>query len=143
MTLKCPFFDSAMLNLPVWESPKLDFAKLDFESSFRSDTVRSSATRLHDLGSIEHRVHDLVVTRAAAQIARQRVAHLGLARIRIAIEERLGRDQKSWRADSALEARIFEELLLQRMQRRAVRQALDGGDLLALSLNPEHQAGTD
>ena len=68
------------------------------------------------LGGFEHRVDDLVVAGASAKIARQCVANLGLGRMRVVIEQRLGRHQKARRANAALQARVLEELLLQRMQ---------------------------
>src|SRR5579862_6379613 len=92
------------------------------------------------LGGFEHRVNDLVVAGAAAKIPRQRVANLGLARMRVMVEQRLGRHQEARRADAALQARVLEELLLQRMQLGALREALDRFDLVALGFDPEHQA---
>ena len=49
---------------------------------------------------------DLVVAGASAEISRQRVADFGLGRMRIVIEQRLGRHQEARRADAALQARV-------------------------------------
>ena len=70
-------------------------------------------------------MNDLVIAGASAKIARQRIANLGLARMRIVIEQRLGRHQEAGSANTALEAGVLEELLLQRMQLGALREALD------------------
>ena len=75
-----------------------------------------------------HRAHDLVVTGAAAEIAGQPEANLGLGRIGVALEQRLGRDQEARRADAALQGGMLEELALQRMQLVAVGDALDGAE---------------
>ena len=42
-----------------------------------------------------HRADDLVVAGAAAEVAGQPVAHLGLGRVRVLVEQRLGRDQEA------------------------------------------------
>src|SRR5439155_16401013 len=68
---------------------------------------------------------------------------LGLARIGVAIEQRLGRDEEARRAEAALQRRVLEELLLQRVQLLALSQALDRLDRLALGLGAEHQARAD
>ena len=61
-------------------------------------------------GRLEHGADDLVVAGAAAQIAGQPVAHLGLGRVRVALQQRLGGDQEARRADAALQRRMLEEL---------------------------------
>ena len=63
-----------------------------------------------------HGADDLVVAGAAAEIAGQPVAHLGLGRIGIALQQRLGGDEEAGRADAALQRGVLEELALQRMQ---------------------------
>src|SRR5690348_4079129 len=85
-------------------------------------------------------MNNLIVSGAAAKIARQRIANLGLGRMRIVVEQRLGRHQEARRANAALQASVLEELLLQRMQLGTLRQPFDGLDLVARSLDPEHQA---
>src|SRR5690348_15458265 len=77
-------------------------------------------------GRIEHGADNLVVAGAAAEVAGEPVARLGLGRIRIAVEQRLGGDQNAGRAEAALQRRVLEELSLQRMQLLPARHALDG-----------------
>src|SRR5207248_9034090 len=90
-----------------------------------------------------HRAHDLVVAGAPAEIAREPEADLALARIRIALQQRLGGDQETRRANAALQSRELQEFLLERMQLVAIGDALDRADLAALRLGTEHQAGAD
>src|SRR5450755_809498 len=64
----------------------------------------------------EHGFNDVLVTGAAAQVARQRPADFFLGRIRIDIEQRLGGHHHARRAEPALQAVLLLEALLQRMQ---------------------------
>src|SRR4051812_23700989 len=115
---------------------------------FHSKTRLARAARLctrpllaaYHLSGVEHGAHDLVVPGAAAQIAGQPVAGLFLGRVRVLVEQRLGRDDKARRAEAALQRRVFEEFLLHRMQLVAFGDALDRRDLAALGLDAEHQA---
>ncbi len=49
--------------------------------------------------------------------------------------------QEARRAEAALQAVVLDEGALQRVQRIAVREALDGADPAAIGLHGEHQAG--
>ena len=89
-----------------------------------------------------HRADDLVVARAAAQIAGQRVADLFFVRIGIAVEQRLGRHEKTRRADAALQRSVLDELALQRMQLAAGRKTFDRRHLTAFGFRAEHEART-
>src|SRR3954452_17328874 len=99
-----------------------------------------AALAAHHRGGVEHGAQDLVVVGAAAQIAGQPVAGLFLGRVRVVVEQRLGRDDKARRAEAALQRRVFEEFLLHRMQPVALRDALDRRNTAALGLDAEHQA---
>src|SRR5687767_15282507 len=59
-------------------------------------TMAMSASSHFD-GGVEHRLDDLVVARAAAQVAGQPVADLFLGRIGVALEQRLRRDEHARR----------------------------------------------
>src|ERR1700739_2523619 len=76
----------------------------------------SSGLRRGSFGGFKYRVNDLVIAGASAKVARESVANLGLARMRVVIEQRFGRHQKAWSADAALEAPVLQGLLLGRMQ---------------------------
>ena len=87
--------------------------------------------------------HDLVVTRATTQIARQCISNLGLTRVVVAIEQSLCRDQEAGRADTALQGGTVEEAFLQRMQLVAIGHSFDRFNRAPFHLGTEHQAGTD
>src|SRR5665811_1216961 len=76
-------------------------------------------------GGVENGADDLVVACAPAEVAREPVARLGFRRIRIAVQQGLGRDQQARRAEAALERRMLEEFPLQRVEIMAPRHALD------------------
>ena len=65
----------------------------------------------------EHRLDDLAVAGAAAQHAGERVADLGLGRLRVRAQQRLGAHQHARRADAALRRAVGDEGALQRRQR--------------------------
>src|SRR5215813_13970577 len=98
----------------------------------RMRLARSLAAHLG--GGIEHGADHLVVAGAAAEIAGEPVARLGLGRAGIAVEQRLGGDQQARRAEAALQRGVLQKLALQRMQLVAARHALDGLDLAAFRL---------
>jgi RimJ/RimL family protein N-acetyltransferase len=96
----------------------------------------------------EHRLGDLLVAGAAAQVPAQREPHVVLARVGISPQERLRRDQHPRRAEAALDAALVEERGLERMQLAALGKSLDGGDLAAVGLEGEvgarvHRAAVD
>src|SRR5207249_2173527 len=68
------------------------------------------------LGRRPNRLDDLVVAGAPAEIAEHPLADLGVARVRVRIEQRLGRHDLARRADAALKAARIDERLLDRMQ---------------------------
>src|SRR5690242_18092198 len=97
------------LNLRVWDS-----------------VLSMGSSPPHFGGRIHHGAHDLVIAGAAAEVARERETHLGLGRLGIVVEQRLGGDQEARGADAALQSGVLDELLLQGMQLLAVGYALDG-----------------
>src|SRR5437867_1997768 len=101
------------------------------------------SARPHFRGSVHHRLDDLVVPGAAAEIARQPVADLGLGRVGIPLEQGLRGDEEARRADAALERGVLEELLLEGMERLAGGHALDGLDRPPGHLAAEDEARAD
>ena len=81
-------------------------------------------------GSRQDRVHDRRVAGAAAEVARELGADLLLGRVRVLLEEEPRRHQDPRRAEPALEAEVLVEGLLERVERRAVRERLDRLDLV-------------
>src|SRR5689334_14852072 len=58
------------------------------------------------------RVHDLLVARAAAQVARQRLADVRVGRVRVALQHLVGGDQQTGGAEAALDGAGVDERLL-------------------------------
>jgi hypothetical protein len=69
------------------------------------------------------------VSAAAADIRLERASDLVLARMRVPIEQRLGRDQDPAEAVPTLARAFVDECLLQRMEAVSIREALDRRDL--------------
>src|SRR5688572_16901914 len=84
---------------------------------------------------------NLLVAGTAAQVARDRLLDAVARWIRLVLEERLSGHQDARCAIAALGGAEVGEGALQRMERRPVRQALDGFNRLALALKGQHQAG--
>ena len=90
-------------SAPYWARPvtfgtpsgRTGLVPTTFSSLFRGMiltvvTISHESVPPHfDPGGIEHRLDDLVVARAAAQVAREPVAHFFLGRIGVALEQRL------------------------------------------------------
>ena len=96
-------------------------------------------------GGVEHRADDLVVAGAAAQVAGQPVADLvPRSASGLLLQQRLGGDDEARRADAALQGRVFQELLLQRVQplRRRRRPSMVV-TALPCDLDAQDQAGID
>src|SRR5688572_19875547 len=95
----------------------------------------------HPFCRLLDRLEDLLVAGAAAEISGDRLLDALARWIRLVLEERLGGHQDTRGAVAALGGAEVGEGALQRMERRPVRQALDGFDRLALALEGQHQAG--
>src|SRR6266542_5975769 len=95
----------------------------------------------HLLGGPLDGLDDVVVAGAAAEVAFQPVADLGLRRPRRALEELGGRHDHARRAEAALQAVLFPEAFLDRMQLAVLGHALDGLHLRALALDGQERTG--
>ena len=95
------------------------------------------------LGGVLHRPNDLVVARAAAQVAGEPIANGALVGVRVAVQQGLGSDDEAGGANAALQRRMLEKLLLNRVQAVALGDAFNGGDLGPFRLRSQHQAGAD
>ena len=85
------------------------------------------------------RFHDVVVAGAAANVAFQVGAYLGLGWLGVFFQQACCRHHHTGRAKSALQSMVVLEGLLDHIQRAVgVCLAFDGGHLSALSLNCEH-----
>ena len=88
----------------------------DLQLGLLATSFMTAVLPSHLRGRIQHGADDLVVAGAAAEVAGQPVARLVFGRVRVGVEQRLGGDQQARRAEAALQGRVLEELLLQRMQ---------------------------
>src|SRR6266851_1504012 len=69
--------------------------------SARSPVLTSTGSEL--VSGPQHRLNDVLVAGAAAEVARQRPAHLVLGQIGIGVEQSLGGHHHARRAESALQ----------------------------------------
>src|SRR6266436_1170771 len=95
----------------------------------------------HLLGGVLDGFDDIVIARAPAEIALELVPDLLLGRLRIALDHLRGGHDHARRAEAALQAMLFPEAVLDRMELAVRGHALDGLDLRALRLHGEHGAG--
>src|SRR6185369_12589670 len=87
------------------------------------------------------RIDDLLITRAAAQIAANRFADLCVGRLRNRLQQRMRRDQHARRAVTALQRVFIAKTVLQYAGRAVgVGETFDGGHLVAVGLHREHEA---
>src|SRR5712691_8726912 len=101
----------------------------------------SSRLLAHAFGRELHRLDDLLIAGAAAQVSADRIADLLFGRIRIRIQQSLGSDQHPWSAVAALQAVRLAEAVLQHAHRTVgLRETLDGGDTVAVRLHRVHEA---
>src|SRR6266851_1928744 len=107
-------------------------------------TLREIGVR-HRLGARRDRLNDVLVAGAAAEIAFEFFAD-GVVRkiMALAMDDIYRGHDHAGGAETALQAVMFAERLLHRMQRRAVGgKALDGLDLMSVGHHRERGAGFD
>src|SRR5262249_27492464 len=95
-----------------------------------------------------HGIEQLLVARAPAQVARQRLADLGVARTRASPQQVVAGDDQPGGAEPALHATRLDERALYLVQpvtdtlTLGVGDSLDGHDIAALRLRGEDEART-
>src|SRR5262249_50600678 len=89
------------------------------------------ARLLELLGGVLDRLDDVDVAGAAAEVAGDRLADVGLGRIGVLREQRAAGHHHAWRAVAALEPVLLPEALLDRVELVVFLQTLDGGGLAA------------
>src|SRR5207302_7075682 len=85
-------------------------------------------------------LENLLIAGAAAQIARQGFTNLIARRVRMLVEQRLGRDEQPRRAVPALRRAEVGEGVLQRMKASVGGEPFDRCDAPAVALEAEHEA---
>src|SRR5438552_12852930 len=116
---------------------------IDFPNNRSAATVAMTSTSLlrgHVLGRPLDRLHDVVVTRAPAQVALELVADQLLGRLGVALEHLVDGHDHARRAETALEPVLLPEPLLDRVQLAVLRETLDGQDGRTVGLDREHRA---
>src|SRR5262245_6386288 len=96
---------------------------------------------LHLPRGVLHCFDDVLIAGAATQITFQAMSYLLSTWIRIAIQDLRGSHNHPRRAVAALQAVMFPEALLDRVQIAAHRHAFNGGDVCAVSLDGKHRTG--
>src|SRR5713226_4073485 len=110
-------------------------------SSLAVAMIALSLLRRHLLGGVLNGLDDIVVARAAAEIAVELVPDLFLRRLGIALEELRRRHDHARRAEAALQPVLLPEGVLDRVQLAVLGHAFDRGDLRAVGLDGQHGAG--
>ena len=111
---------------------------------FRKRQLFRRLRNLHASGGVEHRLDDIMVAGAAADIALELVPHgLFVEFAAMAMHDVDRRHDHARGAIAALQAVIVAERGLHRVQFVAFGNAFDGGDIGAVGLTDQHGAGFD
>ena len=98
------------------EQPRVLLAEMPVADELHAGAARRARGRRR----VERRLHDVLVAGAAAEVAGERLADLGLRRRRVVAQVRGQRHQDAGRAEAALQRVARAEGLLQRVQAGAV-----------------------
>src|SRR5215831_15471718 len=90
-----------------------------------------------------HRIEDLLVTGAAAKVARERLSNVVLRGLRLPAQKIDGGHHEARRTEAALDRSCLHECFLNRVGHSIAAEALDGHDLVAIRLRTQHEARTD
>src|SRR5438445_648653 len=101
------------------------------------------AVQVHRLRRALDRLDDLSIAGATAEIARQRFADLGERGLRVLAQQGMRGDHEPGSAEAALHGAGFDERPLDRIERAAVGEALDGAYLTSVRRGGEDETGTD
>src|SRR6476620_2545462 len=93
-------------------------------------SARRRPTRVS--GRAAHRLDDVLIARAAAEIGRQNLENLLVRQFGIGLQRIDRKHQEAGCAKAALERMVSDECVLHRVQFIAVRETLDCSDTLAL-----------
>ena len=125
-------------SLPYRNSPLHLRRRVDPRSGIADDAAQSLFRRSERhapkplLRRTVHGFEDLPVPGAAADVAGQRLADLGVGRLGVVAQERGGRDDEARRAEAALHRAGVDERALHRMHLLAVGEILDRAHVAAL-----------
>src|SRR5882757_9766593 len=123
------------------KSAALEIGSLEWIDLVESRLFRRLCN-LHAPGGIQHRLDDVVIAGAAADVALEFLPHGGLVEAAAMARHDVDRGHDhARRAIAALQAMIVAERGLHRMQFVALGDAFDGGDIGAVGLSHQHGAG--
>src|SRR5262245_46308019 len=106
-------------------APRTPVAMTSPARSLRAPPGRGGGTGLHRLRRLAGRGHDVLVARAAAVVAVEGVADLGVGGIGVPGEQVGGDHDHPRGTEAALESVLLPEGLLERVEAFVGRQALD------------------
>src|SRR6266567_3569398 len=101
----------------------------------------SSCRRTHLLSSMLDGAHDVLIACAAADVAFETLANLCFGRIGIVLEQLVRGHNHARGAEATLQAMLFPESLLDRVQAAFRGQSFDCGHLAAVRLHGQHCTG--
>src|SRR5262245_39280377 len=101
--------------------------------------LSASSHRAHFCGCGTHRLDDVLISGAAAQVRGQDFDQIRIADVRVALEHAGGEHEKSRRAETALQPVVLHEGTLQRMKVSSIGETLDGADIPSVCLIGEHE----
>jgi hypothetical protein len=90
-----------------------------------------------------HRAQDIRVASAAAKITGQVIPHFIVGWIRVFVEKCLYGEYKPWGAIGALQRSLFDEGILDEIERAAVAKGFQGRNLVFYRASCEKKTGTD
>jgi hypothetical protein len=111
-------------------------------SSHAAKASRLSFWRLQRITGLHNRLYDGGIAGATTDIPGDGLPDLVSARMGRFLQQGVGGHEQARGAETALQGMVLLKRLLQRMQRVALRQALDGHQLSAIGLHGEHETGT-
>ena len=91
-------------------------------------------------GRGSHRIHDVLVSGAAAQVAVEAMTDLLIGRVGVAIEDLLGGHDHAWSAEAALQTVLIPERFLDLVELAVGGHPFDSQNLGAVALDREDGA---
>jgi hypothetical protein len=119
---------------------KIDPVYRPVVTGYARSLVVSDRSAAHLLCGELYRLDDVLIAGAAAQVTLEVVPDLGLTRVRNALKQIVGGHDHSRRAETALQAMLFPEPFLDRVQITVLSETFDRRDLGTVSLYGEDGA---
>src|SRR5712692_5632054 len=117
------------------------FRGTDSPNTFVAWAIDSPLRRPHDFTRGGDRIHDVLVSRASAEVPGNRGANLLFGRRVVELKEFEGGEDDTRRAEPALEPVVLLERFLDGMHSAVLAEALDRRDRVTVRLDRQHSAG--